>query len=710
MMRKTLGTALILGSFLITSVWAQSIQLVPFITSGLNLPVGVYFAPGSDDLYIVQQRGKIMIANTAGTVSSTPFLDITALVSQSGNERGLLGMAFHPDYINNGYFYVNYTKASNGNTVIARYQRSAGNPLVADPASQFILMEIPQPYSNHNGGQLHFGPDGYLYIGLGDGGSAGDPQNNAQNMNSYLGKMLRIDVDNGTPYAVPPTNPFVNAANTKPEIWASGLRNPWCYSFDKVTGDLWIADVGQNAWEEVNFQPATSTGGENYGWRCYEGAGHPYNTSGCGPATAYTLPVAEYSHSGGHCSVTGGYVYRGGQYGVLYGKYLFTDYCSGAFWATFPNQSGGFTTQTLTQVNAPVTYALSAFGQDHNGELYVVGRDNNRVYKLTATTCKPAADIYTDKGYVFTLCSGDSLTLCAPFGPGHTYQWYFNGSPAPGAPNAHRYTVGQPGNYQLVVINSSGCSDTSDVVTVTMTPSPQPVITNPLTSFCENEGSVTLTANLAGGTWSGSGVSGQTFSPAEAGVGVHSIIYSVEQNGCVGTTQTDFTVYPKPTAAFLNLPAQACIGETITLQGSPAGGIFLGAGVGGSVLNTSGLPEGPLEVLYVFTDGNGCSDTAKGTIVLIQCAGISTSSNDLSYRVYPNPVRGGLLFISSAAENAGDVIELTLTKVWGSLGAGEKIFCAGSCVWRLPELAAGLYTLEIKTKTGVFREPLVIMP
>ncbi|MCX7769367.1 MAG: PQQ-dependent sugar dehydrogenase, partial [Flavobacteriales bacterium] len=481
-------------------VYSQNIQLVPFITSGLNLPVGCYFAPGDDHLYIVQQRGKIMLATSTGTVLSTPFLDITSLVSQTGNERGLLGLAFHPDYVNNGYFYVNYTKASNGNTVIARYQRSSGNPLQADPNSQLILMEITQPYSNHNGGQLHFGPDGFLYIGMGDGGSAGDPQNNAQNMNSYLGKMLRIDVNGGTPYAVPPTNPFINNANAKPEIWALGLRNPWCFSFDKVTGDLWIADVGQNAWEEIDFQPASSTGGENYGWRCYEGAGHSYNTAGCGPPSSYTNPVAEYSHSGGHCSVTGGYVYRGALYGVLYGKYIYTDYCSGAFWATYPSGNGGFTSQSLTQLNSPVTYSLSAFGQDHNGELYVVGRDNHRIYKLTATGCQPSADIFTDQGYQFNLCPGGSLVLKAPYAASHTYQWFYNGTPV--SSSGHTLAVTQEGTYSVIVTNTAGCSDTATATVVQVNVQP-PVLSLPNSPLCSNDPPSPLVASPTGGEWSG---------------------------------------------------------------------------------------------------------------------------------------------------------------------------------------------------------------
>jgi glucose/arabinose dehydrogenase len=256
---------------------APAIVVKPFIT-GLSNPIAITNA-GDDSgrLFVVLQNGQIIIHD--GTrVLSKPFIDISSLVS-SGSERGLLSVAFHPNHASNGFFFVTYTNI-NGDTVIARYSVS-GNPNVADPNSANILLTITQPFSNHNGGQLQFGPDGYLYIGMGDGGSGGDPQNNAQNLNTLLGKILRIDVDGGFPYVIPPDNPFRETHGARDEIWSLGLRNPWRFGFDRLTGDLYLADVGQERWEEVNFQPASSLGGENYGWRLMEG-NHCFNPStGC---------------------------------------------------------------------------------------------------------------------------------------------------------------------------------------------------------------------------------------------------------------------------------------------------------------------------------------------------------------------------------------------------------------------------------------------
>ena len=259
---------------------AQTKIALNVYAGGFTRPVDIVNA-GDSRLFIVEQRGIIKIIDGNGQVLSTPFLDIDARVGSQGNEQGLLGLAFHPDYANNGFFYVNYTNNS-GDTRIARFKVSADNPNVADPNSEKLLLPVDQPYSNHNAGDLTFGPDGYLYFGLGDGGSGGDPQNNGQTATAYLGKMLRIDVDNGDPYAIPPTNPFKDTDFYLDEIWATGLRNPWRFSFDRLTGDLWIGDVGQDAWEEIDFQPASSTGGENYGWRCYEG-NHVYSMSGSCP-------------------------------------------------------------------------------------------------------------------------------------------------------------------------------------------------------------------------------------------------------------------------------------------------------------------------------------------------------------------------------------------------------------------------------------------
>lgn len=314
-------------------------------------------------LFLVDQGGRIRIYN--GTLLATPFLDISGIIS-GGSERGLLGLAFHPQYATNGFFYVDYTNTA-GDTVIARYQVS-GDPNIANPGSASILLTVDQPFSNHNGGQIEFGPDGYLYISLGDGGSGGDPECNGQDLSTLLGAILRIDVDGGSPYAIPPSNPFVGMAGAQDEIWAWGLRNPWRFSFDRMTGDLYIADVGQNNWEEVNMQPAASSGGENYGWNMKEGFSC-FNctacpTCDCGDMTLVD-PVLNYAQ-GLECSVTGGYVYRGSLISSIVGDYLFSDYCTGDMWFTTP---GVWTQQTLP--TGPLG-SVTTYGQDACGEVYVV--------------------------------------------------------------------------------------------------------------------------------------------------------------------------------------------------------------------------------------------------------------------------------------------------------------------------------------------------
>lgn len=355
-------------------------QLTEYV-SGLSRPLYLTHAgDGSNRLFVLEQAGRIIIVSD-GTVNSTPFLDISNLSSQdilsSYSERGLLGLAFHPNYAENGLFYVHYSDRS-GNTVIARYSVSSDNPDVADPNSAQVIFTHPQPYANHNGGQIEFGPDGYLYIALGDGGSQGDPQNNAQNPTSLLGKILRIDVDNGDPYAIPEDNPIATVnPDLAPEVWALGLRNPYRFSFDRETGDLYIADVGQNQLEEVNFQPADSPGGENYGWRVFE-ASIRYSQDADPGNTVF--PVAEYNHNNG-CSITGGYAYRGEALPDLQGVYIYGDWCSGRTWATYQDEAG--TWQTLADFIPNTGLAISAFGEDESGELYVADY-SGRILKLTA--------------------------------------------------------------------------------------------------------------------------------------------------------------------------------------------------------------------------------------------------------------------------------------------------------------------------------------
>jgi glucose/arabinose dehydrogenase len=340
------------------------------IASGLSRPLFVTAPPRDvSRIFIVEKTGRIRILKW-GALLPTAFLDVAALVS-SGSEQGLLGLAFHPQYADNGRFFINYTDTS-GNTVIAEYRVSA-NPDVADATSAQVVLQVPQPYANHNGGHLAFGPDGYLYIGLGDGGSAGDPLGNGQNPSTLLGKMLRIDVDRGAPYSVPPTNPFVGSDPPLDEIWALGLRNPWRYSFDRVTGDLYIADVGQNRYEEINFQPASSSGGENYGWNIVEGNGHCYPSGSSCNQTGLTQPIHEYDHSQG-CSVTGGYVYRGCKMPDLRGTYFYGDFCS-AFVRSFRVVGGSAVdhqdrTAELESSGVSIDQ-IASFGEDARGELYI---------------------------------------------------------------------------------------------------------------------------------------------------------------------------------------------------------------------------------------------------------------------------------------------------------------------------------------------------
>lgn len=364
---------ILLFSLMMMSFFGQSqtITLQSFAT-GFDSPVEITNA-GDSRLFVVQKGGLIRILNSNGTVNTTPFLNLSSIITTNG-ERGLLGLAFHPNYGTNGYFFVNYTNLS-GNTVIARYSVNSINPDIANTTGT-ILMTIAQPYSNHNGGSIKFGSDGYLYIGMGDGGSAGDPDNRAQNINDNLGKMLRIDVNSTIApyYTIPTTNPFVGVAGND-EIWAIGLRNPWKFSFNRLNGDLWIADVGQGAIEEINkiVNPLPNTG-INFGWRCYEG-NSTYNTSGCAPSSTMTFPFAQYARSGGACSVTGGYFYTGSTYPNFQNKYFFTDYCDDKI--RMVNSAGVITTTTSFSGNNFVT-----FGEDMNGELYIAGISSGTIYKI----------------------------------------------------------------------------------------------------------------------------------------------------------------------------------------------------------------------------------------------------------------------------------------------------------------------------------------
>jgi uncharacterized repeat protein (TIGR01451 family) len=362
------------------------------VASGFGNPIQVTHAgDGSNRLFIVEQTGQIHIVKQRA-VLPTAFLDLSDLITYGG-ERGLLGLAFHPNYRDNGHFYVNYTRAGDGATVIARYSVSASNPDAGDPGSAFVLLTIDQPYGNHNGGQLLFSPfDGCLYVGMGDGGSGGDPLNNGQDIHTFLGAMLRLDVDHGMPYAIPPGNPYV-LTDGLDEIWAIGLRNPWRFSFDRETGDLYIGDVGQNLWEEIDYHAAGTPGGVNFGWRCKEGT-HDYSFSGDCLTAELTDPIAEYSHAEGR-SVTGGFVYRGLAYPALDGTYFYADYVEGKIWSLHKTGSSPDTWSTPA-LELDTGLNISAFGEDEDGEIYVVDRTGGAIRRL-ADVNGPAPNLSTSR-------------------------------------------------------------------------------------------------------------------------------------------------------------------------------------------------------------------------------------------------------------------------------------------------------------------------
>jgi glucose/arabinose dehydrogenase len=472
-MKKNISIIVCIILFNFYSQAQPEIDLVPFAT-GFSSPLEIVNA-GDDRLFVVQQRGLIRTLDTEGIIASLPFLNVTNKVSQSGGERGLLGLAFHPDFQDNGRLFISYTRTSDGANVISGFSLDSENPQRADSTSEVIILTVSQPQGNHNGGQILFGPDGYLYIAVGDGGGAGDTQNNAQNRNNLLGTILRIDVDNGSPYGIPADNPYVGDPSTLDEIWALGLRNPWKNSFDRYTGDLWIADVGQGELEEVNFQPASSSGGENYGWRCYEG-NDPFNLVGCQDASNYIFPVFEYAHYGeGFCtgSITGGYVYRGALHNGLFGKYIAADYCKGDFYWVEKDESGGFSSGTLESFG---TFEFSSFGEDQYGELYLSLLGSGQVQKLVDTSdCRPVAKV--KEGNTVYMDGADSVKLSAFYHPSLEYQWKMDDEDIQGT-NSHSIYASEIALYSVEVTNPlNDCDNLSGPTELVLGPPPTPTPT-----------------------------------------------------------------------------------------------------------------------------------------------------------------------------------------------------------------------------------------
>ena len=354
----------------------QPITLEPYVL-GVYRPTSIAHA-GDDRLFVTEKWGQVRLINPGGILETLPFLDIRDRVNRDNFEQGLLGLAFSPEYAQNGLLFVTYSR-DNGSLVLARFAHSGNDEQFISPASEIVLLEVPHEQPYHYGGDLAFGPDGYLYLSLGDGGAAA---NAPQDLNSLLGKILRLDVS-VLPYAIPPDNPYVNNPAARPEIWASGLRNPWRFSFDAASGDLFVADVGQSAWEEVNLLPA-STGGLNFGWRCYEGW-QPFDLNGCQPPDAYTFPLFAYAHDGLHCAITGGYRYHGSLYPPLQGVYIYSDFCSRQILGLAPDANGVWRSSQMGPIAGTPGTGVITFGQDHHGELYVGLFNDAAIYHVTYT-------------------------------------------------------------------------------------------------------------------------------------------------------------------------------------------------------------------------------------------------------------------------------------------------------------------------------------
>jgi glucose/arabinose dehydrogenase len=667
---KNIATQLLFLLLFIADAQAQ-VSLVNFAT-GFTRPCDITHC-NDDRLFVVEQGGKIWILTKAGTKLPTPFLDIDPRVGSGGNEQGLLGLAFHPNYAQNGFFYVNYTDNS-GDTKISRFSVSATDPNVANPNSELILLAVDQPYSNHNGGCVKFGPDGYLYIGLGDGGSGGDPQGYGQNRNSLLGKMLRIDVDGGSPYGIPASNPFVNSPTTLDEIWALGLRNPWRFSFDRQTGDLWMGDVGQNEWEEIDFQPASSVGGENYGWRCYEGT-HPFNTNNCPNVGTLTMPVAEYENSSPiGCSVTGGFVYRGFNYPQLFGKYLYTDYCTGRLWTVVPNGIGGWTN---TQLADFLNNQLVSFGENRNGDLFMLGLSNGTVYRLRDATeewtyqitSTPAVCSNANTGSIQINFSQNTPTPSIAWSDGGT------GTTRTGLANGS-YTATITGTNGAVVIETIALVPAQTVSFSTAT-------TN---ASCPNatDGSIDLT--LEGTNNPPATVSWNDGSTDFDRNGLAAGLYNVtvtSAEGCVFEEAFSIAV-ANPVSLVSSITDVTCVGEAdgniqLVLEGTSSAPTSVVWDDGGTGLHRTNLAVGEYNV--ILTSAEGCILEGMYEINALNSLSLTAHVSDVNC---PNASNGSI----------------GLTLVGTSNPPAAIVWSDGSTELDRTGLAAGQYSVTVTSSEG----------
>ncbi|MDX2134540.1 MAG: PQQ-dependent sugar dehydrogenase [Saprospiraceae bacterium] len=667
------------------------LELQPF-ASGFERPVDIAHA-GDNRLFIVEQDGFIWILDSLGNRSPKPFLDIDARVRSTGNEQGLLGLAFHPDYAQNGYFYVNYTRTPDGDTRVSRFTRSATNPDSADANSELILLVVDQPANNHNGGCLKFGPDGYLYTSLGDGGGANDPQNFAQNKKSLLGKMLRIDVNAGPdPYRVPNDNPFVNDTTYLPEIWSLGWRNPWRFSFDRLTGDMWVADVGQDTREEIDFEPA-GVGGRNYGWRCYEGA-LPFNTAGCQPAANYTFPVFDYDNASLGCSVTGGFVYRGSRFPELNGLYLFADFCSGRWWGTrYDAADSTFNTVLLANLT---DFEYAAFGEDVRGELYVAELSGGRILRIEDRCADFAVDGAVSGSPVCPGANGGSIELSATGGSNPIqYLW------ADGVAGPVRSAL-PAGVYAVTATDGQGCSR---VLSFDLPEggTPDPVLTTDRPVVCPDE-TVTLTAaNLQPPVTLRWEVNGSLFSTVAVNETVYTLSSNVEgtwtvsffDSVCLETRTAELTIAREPELTPLIEGAGDSLvynttDTTLALQWYRNNQMIPGA------TQPYLLPTAEGEYFLEVTTANGCRYESNRVILQI-----STTMPEwvTAYTLSPNPTsdRMRLYLALDAPKRLMFTLSDHLGRVYFSQSRQGSVF---DFPLELQALPRGAYTLTVQSDAG----------
>ncbi|MBK6544063.1 MAG: PQQ-dependent sugar dehydrogenase [Saprospiraceae bacterium] len=728
-MKKQLLRTLVLLLIGVNGLFSQNAISVTKWISGISIPLGMAHC-GDDRLFVIEKAGKIRIIQNNKLID-TPFLDIINKVRSSGGEQGLLGICFHPDYQTNGYFYVNYTNRANPTqTVIERYQVSA-NPAKADSSSGSILLSITQPYTNHNGGCIKFGLDGYLYIGMGDGGSGGDPQNYAQNKKSLLGKMLRLDIDTLNRYKIPLSNPFVKDTSYLKEIWALGVRNPWRFSFDRLTGDLWIGDVGQGDWEEIDFALFSDLPGKNFGWRCYEG-NKDFNLTGCNAKSNYTFPLHEYfsDENVNGCSITGGYVYRGEKYPSLYGKYIYADYCSGKIWILNKSANNSYTNTLAYDFT---NNALTSFGEDVDGNLYFTDVTSGSIYKIS-DTCKFKIKVLTED----PICSGgfSGLAKTDLVDPTRAKFLWSTGDTIPELKNLNAgiYSVSVMLNNCIAndtfsltdpvgdttrifmascdlsqvgidtIIFTGGLCDSVVMITTTLIPQQTACITVPfITSFCEGDSAVLIACdplNANGLEWYKDSILLIGKNTKRLWVyepGNYQFTF-LDSTGCkaIPSAGVEITVFPLP-----NLPELQIFKDSLYASpGYPSYRWFLdGKLLGGSTANYwKAAKEGLYQVEVI--DSNQCYSKLSDTVRYLITKLYNFKKSDSNFEVVPNPVH--------------DIIKIRFQKtyqqelLWSIVDVQSKIIRTGRSRFdnsnnsiNVLNIETGFYFIFIQTPDGI---------